>query len=598
MRTAALVLTLLLLLTAASALEPPGEDLSEAISVEELTGHVRYLASDELMGRRTGTEGERLAAEYIAACFRAAGLEPAGDDGSYFRKFALSARKPVPAECLLTVVLAEGEPQSFAVIDDWSPFAFAPDGKVEAAEVVFAGYGLSAPKLGYDDYAGIDVTGKVVVIMRRGPGGAKTRFKGAARRHLSFTTKIIVAEQRGAVGVILVDDRHHFPQEADQCPTGISRAPQQPKIPFVFARRRVAAPLFKAAGEDLEHLAAAIEQAGPQSRPLSGVRVDIVVKTEPQTGMNVIGRIPGTDPELGTEAIVIGAHYDHLGTDGMGGLDPQAKHRLWNGADDNASGTSGVIELAEHFALAQRKPKRTLIFIAFAGEELGLLGSRAYVKSPAVPLKDTIAMVNMDMIGRSKDGRLSVGGTGTCEPFDAIVTRAIGNSGLTVRKNPSGFAPSDNLSFNQVKIPTLFLFTGMHPDYHRTTDDWDKLNYADQQRVVDFAAEVLAGIDALPERPAFVNIPRPRSRGPQLGITLGQGAEGPGVLVGSVMQATPAARAGMLPGDRIIKFAGKKVTGPNDLVAAIRSQKPGTEVEIVVLRDGREVALKVEFAGR
>jgi len=589
MRTVVLVSFLTLVLTAAFALEPPGENLSSGIGVDELTGHVKILASDELMGRRTGTEGERLAAAYISACFLSAGLEPAGDEGSYTRRFALSSRTPVPAGCGLTVIPDDGERQGFGVGKLWRPFAFAPDGKVEAAEVVFAGYGLTASKFDYDDYAGIDVKGKIVVIMRRGPGGKQTRFKGAARQHLSFTTKIIVAEKHGAAGVILIDDRHHFPKQADQCPTNISRAPRKPKI---------LAPIFAAAGVTPETLAGKIETDGPQSRLLPGVKISLAVKSEPRFGTNVIGRITGSDPALKAETIVIGAHFDHLGTDGMGGLDSPVEGRLWNGADDNASGTSGVLELAEHFALAEKKPKRTMIFIAFAGEELGLLGSSAYLRDPAVPLKNTIAMINMDMIGRSKDGRLSIGGTGTAAPFDALVTKAAENSGLTVRKNPSGFAPSDNMVFNAKGIPTLFFFTGMHADYHRTTDDWDKINYPDQKRIVDLAAEVIAGIDALPKRPPFVNVPRARSRGPRLGITLGQGGDGKGVLVGSVMATTPAAAAGMLDGDRIIRFAGKEVKGQAALVTAIRSQKTTAEVEVVVLREGKELTLKVKFGGQ
>ncbi len=598
MRTAVLVSFLTLVLTAAFALEPPGEGLSVGIGVDELSGHVKFLASDELTGRRTGTDGEQFAAAYISACFMSAGLEPAGADGTYLKRFELPSRKPIPAECGLTVIPDEGERQEFGVGRPWRPFGFAPDGEVEAAEVVFAGYGLAAPKLDYDDYQGIDVEGRIVVIMRRGPGGAKTRFKGRARQHLSFTTKVIVAEQHGAAGVILIDDRYHYPKQADQCPTNIGRAPQKPKIPYVFATRAAAAPIFAAAGEDPDQLAAAIEQDGPQSRPLGNVRISLVVKSEPRFGMNIIGRIPGSDPALEAETIVVGAHYDHLGTDGMGGLDSPAEGRLWNGADDNASGTAGMLELAEHFALAETRPKRTMIFIAFAGEELGLLGSSAYLRDPAVTLKDTIAMVNLDMIGRSKEGRLSIGGTGTAAPFDALVTKAAENSGLTVRKNPSGVAPSDHLVFDRRKIPTLFFFTGMHADYHRTTDDWNKINYPDEKRIVELAAKVVAGIDALPERSPFVNVPRPRGRGPRLGITLGPGDREPGVVVGSVMAATPAAAAGMLDGDRIIRFGGKEVEGQADLATAIRSRKPLAEVEVVVVRDGREVTLSVKLGGR
>jgi hypothetical protein len=598
MRTAVLVSFLTLVLTAAFALEPPGEDLSVGVSAEELTAHVKYLASDELMGRRTGTEGERLAGEYIASCFAAAGLRPAGDEGGYFARFELSARRPVPAECGLSVVPAGGEAESFAAGEAWRPFSCGADGGIVGAGVVFAGYGLSAPELSYDDYAGIDVTGKVVAIMRRGPGGAKPRFQGRDRQHLSFIVKLTAAEQHGAAGVILIDDRHHYPKEADRCPTEVGGGLKPPKIPFVFATRAVVTPMFAAAGADPDALAAAIDTEGPQSRPLAGVQVDLTVKSAPQYGTNVIGLIPGGDPKLAAETIVVGAHYDHLGTDGMGGLDSPKEGRLWNGADDNASGTSGMLELAEHFALVEPGPKRTMIFVAFAGEELGLLGSSAYTKSPAVPLEQTIAMVNLDMIGRSKEGGLFVGGTGTAAPFDALVATAAEGSGLAVSRSASGFAPSDHMLFTQRGIPTLFFFTGIHPDYHKTTDDWDKLNYADQKKVVDLAAKVIAGIDALPGRPAFVNVPRPRARGPQLGISLAQGGDEPGAVVGSVMAGTPAAGAGLQDGDRIVKLAGKEVKDRAGLIAILQSLKPDAEVEVVVVREAGTETLTVKFGER
>ncbi len=566
-----------------------GEAPTSAIGVEELRDHVRTLAADDMAGRRAGTAGAEQAAAYIASEFERAGLVPGGDEGGWLQWFGLPGGDPVPEECHLTLTKTRGEPESFPVNASWSPFTFSQGRRIEGAQLAFVGYGIRAPKLGYDDYAGRDVRGKIVVVLRHGPRerAADYAFRGSNRSHLTFLGKAQVAEKAGAAGMILVNDLTHHPGQPDRCITKLPSVGGGVQIPAIFARREVVEAAFAAAGADLKALEKRIDETGrPESRDLEGVRIDLAVKLSSRRSANVIGILPGTDPKLAGEVIVVGAHYDHIGTDGQGALDPAAGGAIRNGADDNASGTAGVIELAEHFAHEDVRPGRTMVFVAFTGEELGLLGSRHYVEHPRFPLADTVAMVNMDMIGRGADGKLFIGGTGTSPVFPPLIERATEGAGFDTRQSPGGYAPSDNTSFYAKGIPSLFFHTGLHDDYHQATDDWDKLDYDVEQRILEIVRVIVDGLARVPEVPLA----------PKLGIRMAPGAGGPGPLVGGIEPDSPAARAGMKRGDRILRFGEQSVPNTLALQKAIGLCRFGDEVVVVVLRGNAEVSLTVRFA--
>jgi Zn-dependent M28 family amino/carboxypeptidase len=571
--------------------------LSPEIGVAELRAHVFHLASDELEGRRAGTAGAEKAADYIAARFAAAGLAPGGDEGSFLAWLSLGGRAPAPDRCALAFRSGAGKSTALALGADWEPFSFSSEADLSGLEAVFAGYGLKAPDLGWDDYAGLDVSGKVVVLLRRGPD--LPGLAGRGRMRLAFEQKAKDAKAAGAAAVLLLDDRVSNPDDAGHCPTRVPVRGGGPGIPFVYLKPAAADRLFAAAGLDLPRLIEESELArAPRSRRLPKVRVDLSVALVPRRSANVIGILEGRDEARRAEVVIIGAHYDHLGTDGMGAIDIALDDGIWNGADDNASGTAGLMELAEHFALAKPRPARTLVFVAFTGEELGLIGSSHYVKHPAIPLARTVAMVNLDMLGRSKDRRVMIGGTGTSPVFGAILDAAAVDSGLTIRRDPSGFAPSDSMPFARAKVPVLFFFAGIHPDYHRSTDHADRLDYETQKRFVDVAARAARSIADLPERPPWAEAPARGPRGPYLGVTLADEGDAPGAVLGSVMAGSPAAEAGLLDGDRVVRVGKDPVADGDDLVSAIAARKPGDEVEVEVRRGEETLVVTVKLGSR
>jgi aminopeptidase YwaD len=341
---------------------------------------------------------------------------------------------------------------------------------------------------------------------------------------------------------------------------------------------------------------------------------------------NVIGILEGTDAVLKNEAIVIGAHYDHLGRGGMGSLAANSTE-IHHGADDNASGTSALIELARQFAQAKNN-KRTLIFIAFGGEEEGLLGSRYYVNNPVFPIEKTVAMINMDMIGRLNADKLNVGGIGTASEWRELVVRTnpkrefysqvttpIKTEGdlvlmgtatttgfapmFTLQLNEDGFGPSDHSSFYGKQIPVLFFFTGTHLDYHKPSDTAEKINYEGLKRITNYVSEIVKAVDLNPTKPTYTVAKSAaptegrRTFSVSLGTIPGYGDGNDGMVVEGVRENTPAAKIGMKAGDKIVKLAGKDIKNVQDYTAVLSDLKADTEYEIIYVRGGQRIVAKI-----
>lgn len=311
---------------------------------------------------------------------------------------------------------------------------------------------------------------------------------------------------------------------------------------------------------------------------------------------NVVAVLEGEGP-LAHETIVVGAHYDHLGMGGPGTLAPWTVD-VHNGADDNASGTAGLLEVARRLATRDEKPRRRIVFIAFTGEESGLLGSKHYVRNPRFPLDDTVAMVNLDMIGRLDKNELDVHGTGTAEEFDELIDVLNEAHQFDIKKSPSGYGPSDHASFYPKKIPVIFLFTGLHKDYHRPSDDWDKLNVVGMRRVVDFAMDIIDGIDEMESRPTYLKSKasrwnRNRNRA-YLGVVPDMdNSDVDGFLIADVAKDGPADKAGLQAGDVIVELGEEKVASLRDLRRALRDFKPDEEAELKVIRGDEELSITV-----
>ncbi len=575
-------------------------------SAEWLLDQVKILSAPETEGRASGTPGAERAARHIAGAFREAGLAPGGDAGTYFQSFPVMTGIHLGVANSLTILTPSQ--RSMTLGRDFTPLAVSSDGSV-TADLVFAGYGISAPDLGYDDYAGLDVRGKIVLVLTGEPRARDpaSPFRRPEAYHYSERShKIINAREHGASAIAIVP----HPVEATDAPPPLRGISQPWGILAVGVTRAVADSLLAHGGRRVADLADGIDRSlSPHSFPLTGVQMKVAVSLvrERGTAFNVVGILPGTDARLGREAVVVGAHYDHLGRGGEGSLAPDQIGVIHPGADDNASGTAAVMGLARAFATGDRTP-RTIVFVAFAGEEMGLLGSSHFVRTAPFPEGKTVFMVNLDMVGRLRDGKLYVAGVDSGEGLRGLVTEAARGLGLVPQLRGDPFSPSDHTAFYTAGVPVLFLFTGAHSDYHRPSDTWEKLNPQGLETATAFAARVVTTLAGPSPAPTYVKLhaaPPERgsnargSYGPFFGIVPDFGeAEQPGAKIGGVRPGSPAEKAGIRAGDLIVSFAGVTVKTLDDLAFALRSHRPGDRVEVIVVRDGREHRMEAVLEAR
>ena len=578
---------------------PPAHVALESIRAADLAKYVEYLASDELEGRDSGSKGATLASDFIAAHFAKHGLTPAGDAGTFFQAFEIGASAGAGPDCSLKAKVAGGEWTASTIEKDYTPFSFSVTNRA-AAELVFAGYGITAPDHGWDDYAGLDVKGKIVLVVRHEPRVDEDGkvFDGKRHtRHAYFTTKVARAQELGAAGVVIVSNPKVL-EEGDPLFGSTGDRSPAAKIPVVHVKLAVAEAWLASAGIALKDTLAAMDKDLKPASRATGVEVDLAVQIveEKILARNVVGLLPGTDERLSQELVVIGAHYDHVGR-GYYGSSKNARGVIHNGADDNASGTAGLLDVVQAYATAGLPRRRGIVFIAFAGEERGLLGSQHYVDHPSFPLERHVAMLNMDMIGRNTTGELEVNGVGT-SPIWRDLTARIGKAlGAKAKFGESGYAPSDNTSFYVKKIPVLFFFTGLHVDYHAPSDDADKINAPQMELAARYCFCVAHYLTSVLETRPEVVMAAPTGRGPYLGITVGEG-EGPGVPVGGVADDSPAKLGGLLAGDRIVKLDQVEISDIRALTKVLREHKPGDKVALAVKRGEEEVVLTIVLGGR
>jgi len=588
-----------------------------------LKADVAFLADDAQEGRAPGTAGIEASAEYIARRFQELGLQPPPGADGYFQKFSITGQPRLGEPTELVVKGADGAAIAATLRTDFHPLAIGTTGSAEGAGIVFAGYGITADRpdkdLRYDDYAGIDANGKVVLVLRREPGlnDEASPFDGKKTSDFAtFRHKATNAFQHGAAMLLVVNDRAGLGQDADALLNLGSAGPETlARLPIVHVTRDFADRLLKAAGEPpLADLEEKIDgDYAPRSRELKGLSVDarVAVDRPSLETKNVVGVIEGAGPKAG-ETIVVGGHYDHLGRGGlMSGSLAFLSADIHNGADDNASGTAMVLELARRLAVRRDPPPRRVVFVAFSGEERGLLGSQYYVDHPPFPIESTVAMFNFDMVGRlDAKGELTMIGTGTSPHFDAIVDALGKDSGLSIKKvvgMTDGFGGSDHQSFHAKDVPVLFAFTGLHSDYHRPSDDWPKINYAGMAAIADYVELLVLDVLRRTQRPEFV-----RSAAPKHGATTSQSAstgmsvtlgvmpdyadEGKaGMKLSDVREGGPAAKAGIKGGDVIIGIGGKPIGTIYDYMESLGRYKPGDSVDVLVKRDGRDVTIRVEL---
>src|SRR5216684_1025233 len=482
---------------------------AEELDSQRYLAHIKFLASDAMRGRATGSPELEKAATYIAKQFKADGLQPL-DGKSYLQAFPVTTNARLGTGNRFEYSDG-GKTTKLKFEDDFIPFNFSSSAKVSGS-VVFVGYGITAREYNYDDYTGVDAKNKLVLVLRHEPQefDEKSVFAGKVyTEHSQFFSKVVNAKNHGARGVILINDRANHRGEADQLEAfGKTAGPADGGIPFVQIKAEVAERWIAGAGKNLDQISSDIDKdLKPHSFALPGVEVreNIDVERAVKTVHNVIGYLPGSTSEY----IVIGAHYDHLGLGEQFSMAPSLAGTVHPGADDNASGTAGVIELARTMA-AEPKPKRGILFMTFAGEELGLLGSSYYVNHPGLPLDKAVAMINMDMVGRIREGKVYIGGLGTGTTLRAMLDQVVPKYKLNIDfSDTTGYGSSDHTSFTTKQVPVLFFFSGLHSDYHKPSDTWDKIDGPSAVTLLKLVDEIASRLQEAGARPQFVRVQLP-----------------------------------------------------------------------------------------
>ncbi|MDE0359439.1 MAG: M28 family peptidase [Gammaproteobacteria bacterium] len=514
----------------------------ETIRQSDLRADLSFLAGDEMGGRLAGSPEGRIASAFIKSRFERLGLTPVGDGGSYYHSFNV-VQTEVGEDNRLTVMLDRGVTLSRERGQDFYPLRESGTGTA-GGKVVFAGFGISAPELGHDDYRG--VAGRIVLIVDHEPAESDpgSAFDGLVNSEAAAAyRKIAAAEAAGALGVLLVTDVHNHPGPVNFSAQAEGYWPSTPRrigrytlasrldrisIPALRISPALAENLVSGTGRTLEELSRSAEAAGGiQSVMLPGVRVDISadVRRETRTERNVVGLIEGSDPELRDEWIIICAHFDHEGTDGA---------VVYNGADDDGSGTVGLIEIAEAYQEAAQRgetPRRSVLLAAWDFEERGLLGAWAWVENPLHPLEQTVAVLNMDMIGRNEEvvvgggnrfrgldvqsgesnaNAINIMGTTRSADLRSEVEQANAVVGLEMRFRYDNhpiqlLRRSDHWPFMQAGVPALFYHTGLHPDYHRRDDVPERINWEKLEKVVRLVYQTSWSLARRPEGPARIS---------------------------------------------------------------------------------------------
>ncbi len=614
---------------AAAVAAPPLPDFaatSADIRAEDMKSQVTYLASDALGGRLTGTEGEKLATSYVADVFQKIGLMPAGDDDSYFDSFDFTAG----------VALGEGNrlqlgDRTWKTDVDWRPLSFSQNGEVAAAGVVFAGYGIETPEgvtnsegkkiEPYSSYAHLDVKDKWVLVLRYMPEGVSQQRHNELGSYASLRHKALTARQKGARGLIVASGPSSKVVQ-QLVPMAFDASMASSGIPAVSVTDAVADQLLAGTGKTLKELQDKLDtgdlMGGIECK--GKVAANIAIQQEKKKGRNVLGVLPyGEKPDPHVAPLIVCAHVDHLGSGG--GSNSRAKgdevNKIHHGADDNASGTSGMLEIAQWLASLKKQGKITLkrdvLFAAWSGEELGLLGSNHFVEAYAKMIKGDpnakltgmfAACLNMDMIGRFQKA-LVLQGVGSSPLWAKEIEKRNVPIGLPITTQNDAHLPTDSTAFYLKGIPTLNAFTGSHSDYHMPSDTADKIDYEHAAKIAKLMGLIARSVATAADAPPYVAMEAPKSQGARSGMraylgTIPDYAQGDvkGVKLSGVSPIGPAAKAGVKAGDIIIKLAGKEITNIYDYTYVMGDLKIGKPTAITVQRDGKEVELEITPGSR
>ena len=559
--------------------------------------HVTTLASDQFEGRQAGSAGERMAGEYIKTQLLRIGAKPLPGRTDLFIPFEFTGGSH-DGGTTLSVARPGGPTATFRGAPSVQALSFSDDAEV-TAPVVFAGYGLVVPEsqgVGYDSYAALDVKDKVVVVLRYFPEDAEPRLRAVLARYADLRYKAQAARQRGAKALLVLTGPRS-PNAGTVVPMTFDTALAGSGISAASGGADVAAAIFAGAEKTLPAVQQELDSGHPHVAGLtlpSTVTIHTAVVREKRTGRNVVAYLPATSAAvLAKPWILIGAHYDHLGH-GDGATSLAAKDEvggIHHGADDNASGSAAVMALGESLSALPRD--RNLILALWSAEEIGLIGSNAFVTTPPVPIDQIAAAINFDMVGRMRDNKLVAQATGTSPVWARALERANVAAEFDLTVQPDPYQPTDIATFNQAGVPSLSFTTGSHPDYHKPSDTADKINYEDLDRIVDLAVAIVRATSSTREPPQFTKVDQPASRGGSVaGLRLTTGtipdyaSEAKGLLLGGVVGGGPADQAGLMRGDLVIEIAGQTIANIYDYTYALELLKINQPVKVVYTRGG------------
>lgn len=608
----AVLLTMAVFIAKTALAQTPPLELERQATIKRIGEEVKMMASDEWEGRGVNTKGIELAAEYIRNEFKKYGLKSGVKDGSYYQPFNITLRDMIDdKKSTCSITGPDGKKMDLEKVADFQPQNAGGDGDVSGG-LVFVGYGIDAKDLDFQEYEGVDVKGKIVIVIRREPrqNDEESKFEGKdPSEHAFIRTKLRVAKEKGAVGVLFVNDSESTSGgKSDRLafPHQFRRSNEAETLPMAFVKRAVidgilAKSPLKYGDKKLTSLQevekTVDETLKPVSQELAGYKAAYKAKfsVPTVTTNNVVGVIEGEGP-LADETIVIGGHYDHLGYGFYGSLAPTRRGEIHNGADDNATGTIAVVELARRFALSKTKPKRRLVFIGFSGEERGLLGSYYYCRTePLFPLEKTVAMINYDMIGQMRNNNLTIFGGTSADGLSELLREIGKDTELKLNLVPGGFAGSDHLPFNAKKIPNMFLHTGTGSGlYHTPDDDYSTINVEGMADVIDYSEDLIAKLASLDKRLEYKSAARiNRRQVGYLGVQADPDSEVEGAYVAKVVKDSPADKAGFKVGDVIKKIDDTEIDGATSLARSLRRKRPGQKVRFTIEREKAESKIEV-----
>ena len=591
---------------AAAALLVATPQAQTATAVQSRTrAHVETLASDKFEGRLTGSPGEKLAADYIISELKRIGAKPLPGLTDFRMQFTFTAGSK-DGGTRLTVTKTGAAPQQFSGPATVQALSFSDSAETSGA-VVFAGYGLVVPEaqnFGYDSYAGLDVKDKIVVVLRYFPEDADQKTRGILARYADLRYKAQAARQRGAKGMLVVTGPRS-PNAGAVVPMSFDTAIAGSGLVAASLSGEAFAPIMAAASKSLDAVQKEFDSGNPHVAgfAIPGITVTLAanVVRQQQTGNNVVAYLPATTPVTSVSKpwIAVGAHYDHLGRGSAGNslAGKDEANQIHHGADDNASGSATVLAIAEAFSAQPRK--RHLLVAFWSGEELGLLGSNAFVTKPPVPLETMAAYLNFDMVGRVADNKLTVQATGTSAMWPKLLEQANVAAGFDLVLQEDPYQPTDVGSFNTASVACLTFFTGAHQEYHKPSDTADKINYEDLVRVGELASGIVKRLMDSTEAPQFTKVEQKTDTGGRAGLRLFTGtipdyaSDVKGLLLGGVIGGGPAEQAGLAKGDVVIEIAGQSITNIYDYTYALELLKIGQPAKVIYMRgsEKRETTL-------